>query len=118
MKLKTSYQRLSSKDKFLIINEFLNGKSVSKISREYGISRTIFYKWLKIYSSENLDDSSNPIKEQKVNSHWRKLSRPKEKRVVTIAISNSNYSIRRIAKEAEVSVGSVWKILKEHSLTP
>jgi transposase-like protein len=51
MKYQKKYLKLSPEEKLSLLNRYIDGESITKITSEYGISRTIFYKWLKKYKS-------------------------------------------------------------------
>lgn len=106
--------RLSTKKKVSLVKEHHEGKSITKISEENGISRTIFYKWLKLYSSGSKINSPASLIPQnpKGARHWRKIIKPKEHKVITYSLKNPDSSIREIAQHTSLSIGSVWKILR------
>lgn len=112
------YSRFSSQEKIDIILQLKNGKSISEAAREHGISRTILYKWLKKFNSAGKRVSVKTLSnfQEKGMKHWRKLEPEKEREVVDIWRENKNYSIRKIADEAQISTGAVWKIVNKYKI--
>ena len=43
------YRRLPIQEKLNLIKRAKSGENIAEICRQNGISRTIFYKWLRIY---------------------------------------------------------------------
>jgi len=47
--------------KNIVLEYEVNKKGVSDISREYGIGRSLIYKWLKLYGTVKLADESGKV---------------------------------------------------------
>ncbi len=122
MKKKKIIPHLSAEDKILIIRQVIKGKSVSDLSRERKISRTIIYKWLKQYVN------TSPSKLRKVLSaknpsgktHWRHIHGIEE-RVLQLVLANIEYSIDKIysllkAEGILISRSGLYYVLKRLSL--
>lgn len=99
---------LSAKDKEFILRRIIQGEKISRISREIHISRTTLYKWLRERSGRKRNLSKR--------THWRKISGPRKRRIIKLALKFPDYSIRKISSRSGTSVGFVWSCLKEHSL--
>lgn len=118
MKIQAGYKRFSSDKKIDLINKVRSGKSVTYICLENGISRTIFYKWLKQFdlaSAKNKDlikalSPRNP----KGKENSRKLKLNKEREVIKLWLNNPDYSLRNISRKAGVSTGGVWNIIDKY----
>ncbi len=116
MNTSKNYKRLSPEIKMELLSRSLRGESVSKICKEYGISRTIFYHWLKEYKHTRKNNPADALSEKypKGKSHWRKLDRKKEREIINLWLNNPDFSIRKVAKRAHVSVGGAWNVLKDY----
>ncbi|MFI3326564.1 MAG: IS3 family transposase [Clostridia bacterium] len=57
-------QRISDKDKLLIINKHKSGISVTEICKQHGISRSTFYIWLKKLEGEKVVQNSYKLNQQ------------------------------------------------------
>ena len=44
--------KLTPRERIALVEKALKGESVTKIAREYGISRVLLYRWLKRYKDE------------------------------------------------------------------
>ena len=55
MNTKTKY---TPEFKKTIVNLYHNGKSYAQIHKEYGVSSSALSKWLKMYSSVQIDDNT------------------------------------------------------------
>ena len=122
MNTSKSYLKLTSEEKINLINRSLEGEYVSKICKEAGISRTIFYRWLKEYSTksalsgtkQNLSEKYPLFGEKTRKKHPRKLSSNKEREIVRLWLENPTYSIREIAKISRISTGGAWNVIGEY----
>lgn len=116
MKLPKKYLKLSTEEKLSLVNRYREGESITKITSEYGISRTIFYKWLKKYKSsrkKRLEKRFDPLP-IKGKKHWRKLSVRKEREVIALWLNNPDYSVRKIASFTGQSTGGVFNIIDRY----
>jgi len=86
------YKRLSVSEKLKLVKGVLAGEKITRVCKVAGISRTIFYEWLKKYKSApprtkpHILSAKNP----QGNKHWRKVSKTVENKVIAIAIKNLN----------------------------
>ncbi len=117
------YKSLSSAEKISLINRVLQGESVSKVCREAGISRTIFYRWLAEYKKTKLSQSLLEHRRPRGQSHWRHVS-GLEELVLQIVMEYPHFSAQRITDEinkmspkTEVSTYTTYMLLKRFDLT-
>src|SRR6266852_748652 len=110
--------RLSSTQKLKLIKRFLAGERISLLCREVGISRTIFYRWIKVYKSNQFHKVKFNLgnKFSKGRTHYRKISTLQENKIILFSLRNSSYSIRMIANEVGISRHCVWKVLRARGL--
>lgn len=117
-----SYQRLTPVQKINLIQRSLNGEKISVICKEIGISRTIFYKWLREYKKSAKSRKQNKeiiaLTDKRVNAtnHWKKIKKEKEQEIIKLWLNNPKYSVRKIAKETHVSTGGAWNVINKHKL--
>ena len=57
-------KKLSPRDRLLIIKEVEKGAKVSEVCRQYGISRTLFYRLLARYKSAGEQEKLSALKNQ------------------------------------------------------
>lgn len=107
------YKRLSALEKKKIVKQYLSGKKASKLCREAGISRTVFYAWVRKYKESRQIES----KVRKGAKHWRKIDSSKERRVIRYSLTHPQARISDMSKFSQISTGSVWKILLRHGLS-
>lgn len=88
--------------------------NVSKTCRYFGISRSVFYKWHKVYDSKNLwsleTRSTAPLRRRQ-----REITTEEEMRVVALRKAHITYSKLKLAHLYEEEYGatiSSWKIQK------
>ncbi len=112
-------------DKLTMIRQFEKGEKISHICKDYGVSRTAFYKWLKIYK-----DSTPENKEVFLNSkrrhgenHWRFIKNANEF-VLQIVFEHPEYNFRKIANMLTeknggkfMSASGIYSVLKRLDLT-
>ena len=53
--MRRKYTILSPETKEIIIKRYLNGESVTKLSKEFNFARSHFYVWLKKYKIEGIE---------------------------------------------------------------
>src|SRR3989338_4919065 len=93
-----SFKTLDRADKLLLINQSLAGYgSVSRLCRQFGISRKTFYKWLKRYQElgENGLSDVRPVG----NAHHRAIPQENRQQVLDFVVKNPHYSVHRLAQE-------------------
>ncbi|MDP3955254.1 MAG: helix-turn-helix domain-containing protein, partial [bacterium] len=98
------------RDKAAIMRRFESGEKVSYLCREFGISRTIFYRWLKRYQKarEGEREAALGVLRPEGEKHWRYKSGAKEL-VLKIVIEHPEFSVHKISEEAAKRWGrSVW----------
>lgn len=110
--------RFSATEKLTLIKRFLAGERISLLCREAGISRTIFYRWIKVYKSHQDHKVKFYLNDKFSNgrNHYRKISALQENRIVLFSLKNSSFSIRMIAEEFGVSRHCVWRVLRDRGL--
>lgn len=95
-------------DRELILRRLIHGETMSRVSKEVGVSRTTLYKWLKMRSSGVRNSSRMGGK--------RRISAVKRRRMVKLALKYPEYSIREISVMSGLSLGFTWSCLKRYSL--
>lgn len=106
---KVSARHLSNKERQLIVKRIKGGERLSKIGREFNISRTTLYKWLKMKS---FGEKSLPKK-----GRGREVSAIRRRKIVKLALKYPDYSIRKISSMSGLSIGFVWSVMRKYSLT-
>jgi cellulose synthase/poly-beta-1,6-N-acetylglucosamine synthase-like glycosyltransferase/transposase-like protein len=106
--------RLSAQDKLTLIKRASAGESISQICESVGVSRTIFYKWLKLYKSSSEDDISFSFlpKYKRGTEHWNKISVSLEKKIIRLALRNPTWSPVQLSKHLPCSASLIWTVLK------
>lgn len=103
------------------------GESVSKICQEYGISRTLFYRWKARYQKAHPEEKLAALKPKPPElkkRHPRRIPRHLEEMVLKMTFKNPKYSTRKISlrlpknEEGKPAVGNhgVQNILKRNGL--
>ena len=112
------YKTLTNKEKIGLIKRVKSGEKITKLCKEKSVSRTILYKWIKIYENAGPRSKSKSLclKTKSGSAHWKKLDTKTGRRVINLALKNPNSSIKNISKKSNVSVGGVWNILLKHNL--
>jgi len=84
--------------KRVIERVILGREPVAKVCREYGISRTIFYRWLNRYEEggRKLDVLWEKIPE--VKCYWRQATNKQIETILKIVIEHPEYSTHKIAE--------------------
>lgn len=114
---------LSDKRKLILINQAIQGLPISRICREQGISRTIFYRWIKQYNESCVTGDGDATGYPSGFRRIKKKDCPRtidihvERRVVHYAIRKPRLTIRQYAARAGISVRAVWLILKSQGLS-
>ena len=109
---------MNAEEKFKIISQ---GKhlGISKICKKYGISRTLYYRWLKRYEKKGLP-GLGPIKRTSPPSN--KIKKETEFYVLDLIKSYPDYGPRALSYLLEeagyrISESGVYNILKRHNLS-
>jgi len=112
------FKRLPPEEKVRLIKRVLAGEALSKVCREAGISRTIFYSWLKKYQQAAPGSKKIVLKSRvaRGEKHWRRIAPVIERKIVKTALQNSSFSPQKISTKVGVSSHGVWNVLKNHSL--
>jgi cellulose synthase/poly-beta-1,6-N-acetylglucosamine synthase-like glycosyltransferase/transposase-like protein len=104
------YKRLSKEEKEQIIKRVLNGEKVASICREVGISREIFYQWLKAYKASM---SIQPtLRVQRRRGYPAEVRR----KVIHYSLEHPSSSIAALATQLGLSEGYVWEVLRSRQL--
>ncbi len=108
------YKKLTPDKKISLIKRILSGESVTKISTEQGLSRTILYQWVRRYQSTGSNGKSQIfattiIKRQR---HWKAFDKKTENAIIKFALKNPSYSSEKIAKHFKISSNGAWRVLK------
>lgn len=109
---------MDSIEKLKIITEGQN-HGISTICRKYGISRTLYYRWLKRYQSEGIDGLVNKKPNQ---APPNKTSLETEKTIVRLCLAYPSYGPRAIMylmDEAgyKISESAVYNVMKRNNLS-
>ncbi|MDO8657649.1 MAG: transposase, partial [Candidatus Levybacteria bacterium] len=109
---------LPGNQKISLIKRVEAGEKVSRVCKEAGISRTIFYKWHKEYKSASLKEKDQVFSSKRIRGkrHWNKFKRKVELKVVKTALKTPASSPKNIAKSLNLSTGFVWNTLKKNDL--
>lgn len=105
--------------KLRIINTISRSGAIALSCRQAGISRSTYYFWLSSLGVHaegkgNLSRSGLPLRFK--NNH-RNISSDIARKIIKLALSEPDYSIRKIASALGVSTGYAWKKLKQKDLT-
>src|SRR3990170_5251635 len=117
--------RLPSSEKLRLIFRVKSGEPIARLCREVGISRTIFYRWLKTYQSTGPRGKKLALisKNPKGKLHWRALSGRVEWNLLNIVSKNPGFTCKQYAEvlskrfKKPVSAHGIWNILRSHDLT-
>ena len=111
-------KRLPIEHKILLVKRVLAGERIASVCRENNISRTIFYRWLKIYKNAHTKAKPKVLCSRMVNGekHWKRFPRSTERQIIKIAISNPDCSTHSISQIVKVSNNGVWRVLKRNNL--
>lgn len=109
------------KHKIEMIHRYYIGESATDLCREFGVSRTIFYKWLNLYRKSHTDSSILASRRPKKIAHWRFVPEAR-KRVMEIVRAHPEFSAHAISAELRkrslaLSHNTVHTILREHNLS-
>jgi transposase len=117
---KKSYNIFGPEQKKELINRYYEGDSIVKICHEAGISRTIFYRWLKKYAG-GTDESVLARRYRRAEKHWRFIPGVRDLLLKTIS-ENPDLSLSQLAIEIKnkgenVSRSGLYYILKGMNMT-
>ncbi len=87
-------------DKVTMIRRFEAGENVSQICRDFGISRTIFYRWLKRYQSVSEENKRAALESQRPSgeAHWRYV-KGAEEAILRLVMAHPEYSVHEISRQ-------------------
>jgi len=110
----TSLIRVVESDiKLKIIKRYETGESISVLCEKFGISRTVFYRWLKRYRTQGKTTDALINQRPEGNRHWR--SKPEAKELLLqIIIDQPELSVHKLAKVLTDSTGK--KLLGAHGI--
>lgn len=115
------YHYLSAIQKKEVVNRIVSGESITALSKEKGISRTIIYRWLmefkktKEAKAESLFESKRP----KGDKHWRHIPGVKEEvlRIVkddpALSPSRISQKLKTVRKEKVPSTYGIYSLMKK-----
>ncbi|HJX45876.1 MAG TPA: glycosyltransferase family 2 protein [Patescibacteria group bacterium] len=92
---------LSANEKLKMIERnIIGGEEVSNLSKEYGVSRTLFYKLKKRYEKAGLEDKIKSLQPRipEVTRWWRQTPEKYEQAILSIIAKHPEYGIRNIVK--------------------
>lgn len=117
------YTYLSSTEKIALINRLLGGESVTRLSREAGVSRTIIYRWLTQYKKTKHNADSLQSKRPKGSKHWR-FAKSSRQLALSITLAHPEFSVHTVARELSRQLGkkslssyAIYRIFKQLDLT-
>ena len=99
--------------KLKIIKRYETGESVASLCNSFGVSRTIFYRWLKRYREQGRARWALESQRPKKDKHWRNKPEAKEL-ILQIIIDNPELSVHKLAKVLYERTGK--KILGVHGI--
>lgn len=114
-----SARQLSRTQKLGILNAIRQSGTIALSCREAGISRSTYYLWLSSLGkrASNTGDFSKNNISHGIKREYKKISIDTARKIIKLAVSEPDYSIRKIASSLGVSTGYAWKKLKEKELT-
>ncbi|OGM17580.1 hypothetical protein A2V55_00820, partial [Candidatus Woesebacteria bacterium RBG_19FT_COMBO_37_29] len=92
---------LNAEEKLNLIERNIIGKEeVSDLCKEYGISRTLFYKFKKRYEQAGLEEKEESLKPKRpvVNRWWKQTPEKYEQVILSIIAKHPEYGIRNIVR--------------------
>lgn len=114
--------RITAAEKYEIIETVTRSEiGVKRTLQEFGIARSIFYKWYDRYLQDGY--SGLQPKERSQRRQWNSIPKEVKEMVVEIALDKEGLSSRELAhyitdeQQIFISESSVYRILKERGLT-
>lgn len=108
-------------EKWALIRRIEQGESVSMLCREFGVSRTVLYRWLKRYQADQ-DKASLSSMRPKEEKHWRYVEEAPDV-ILEIVTTDPQLSPVQIAQKIKEKIGKkilgvhgVYNFLKKHRL--
>jgi len=119
------YSRLSknAKNRLKWMDYYREYRNVSKVSRHFGISRRIFYKWQHVFDPQNLFSLEDRSRTPK-NTRQPEITRLEESRILELRKRNlcySKFKIERLYQQEYSEWISSWKIqrvIQKYKLYP
>ncbi|MEO3944086.1 helix-turn-helix domain-containing protein [Gorillibacterium sp. CAU 1737] len=110
---------MNEKQKYQIIMQGIKSKNISRVCKEYGISRTLYYRWNKEYREHGMKGLA--AKERKPRMPNR-ADRPTEKRILQHAAKYPQDGPKRIFYELRdegypLGESGVYNVLKRNGLS-
>ena len=105
--------------RLLIVKKALKSENKSQICKQYQISRTLLYRWIKTYESASKRSkrlSLSPKIRQGANHH-KSLSSAIQRKIRNLALKNPQLSAQKIAKKTGVSAYGAWITLKRAGIS-
>ncbi len=116
------YHLYSAKEKIRLISEYKKGETITNICKKAGISRTIFYRWIKRFDASVDKETALENMHKKGDQHWRHLPGLNEF-ILKIVSSHPEHSLSSLLSAIEAEKGNVisrtglYYILKRYNLT-
>jgi len=120
------FEKLSPKQRLLMIEKVKNGESVQEVCEQFGVSRTIFYKYLKRYEDAPPGQKLEALwdKKPKVERYFNQAPEEYERAVLSAVIAHPELSshkivwvLPQIGNRPILSNHGVYNILKRYDLT-
>ena len=99
------------KEKEKILKEYLNGKGIKKIEKEYNINNSVVYRWLEKYERDGIEGLKSNTGKHKNPSAGLHLRKPKDrieelefelmKKEIEIARLKKGYAVKGVGAEKE-----------------
>ena len=116
--------KFTAQQRLKILQEVLEKKrTTSQVCQEHGISRTIFYRWLRRFQDESLGLVEERLKDQKRAALHFSKSVPGwlEREILRIVHTHPDYSLDRILailpESAEVGRHGIQRVLERFDLS-
>ncbi|MBI4100792.1 glycosyltransferase [Candidatus Microgenomates bacterium] len=93
-------QELTPQQRLQMIERVKAGSPVTKVCQDFGVSRTIFYRWLKRYEAAVEDQRLEALwdKKPKVERYWRQTPQNYEQAVLSLIIEHPELSTHKLVE--------------------
>lgn len=105
-------QQMSPQRKSLLINRAMSGEPISTICKREGISRTIFYRWLRQHNQQD-----TLVRRPCKKTYTKKIALRVEKKVLSFAIKHPKSTLNEIAQLSGISTTMAWKLLNSKKIS-
>lgn len=90
--------QIAAQDRLLLISRYEAGEKISSICRDFHISRTIFYRWLKRFRATNRAVRSLYDHRPRAERHWKSIDGKRIKKlVINVVLEHPDYSALKIS---------------------